>query len=147
MDQTCLKEFGCEFIMNAPSASHKGGIWEMQIRTIISVLTSILDQAAQRLDGASPRTFLYEAMAVVNSRPLTTENLNDPSGPQPLTPNHFLTMKSSIILPPPGDFVKEDLYLRKRWHKVQYLVNEFWSRWRKEHLLNLQKRQKWHKSR
>ncbi|KAI7796759.1 hypothetical protein IRJ41_005739 [Triplophysa rosa] len=117
-----FKEFGCEFIMNAPSASHRGGTWERQIRTI-------------------------RTMAVVNSRPLTTETLNDPSGPQPLTPNHILTMKSSIILPPPGNFVKDDLYLRKRWRKVQYLVNEFWSRWRKEYLLNLQTRQKWHKSR
>lgn len=131
MNQERLKEFGCEFIMNTPSASHMGGIWERQIRTIRSVLTSILDQSAQRLDSASLRTFLYEVMAIVNSRPLTTEHLNDPSGPQPLTPNHILTMKSSIILPPPGEFVKEDLYLRKRWRKVQYLANVFWSRWRK----------------
>lgn len=133
--------------MNTPSASHMGGIWERQIRTIRSVLTSILDQSSQRLDSASLRTFLYEVMAIVNSRPLTTEHLNDPSGPQPLTPNHILTMKTSIILPPPGEFVKEDLYLRKRWRKVQYLANVFWSRWRKEYLLNLQHRQKWHKRR
>lgn len=115
INQEHLKEFGCEFIMNTPSASHMGGIWERQIRTIRSVLTSILDQSAQRLDGASLRTFLYEVMPIVNSRPLSTEYLNDPSGPQPLTPNHILTMKTSIILPPPGEFVKEDLYLRKRW--------------------------------
>ncbi|KAJ8342594.1 hypothetical protein SKAU_G00325220 [Synaphobranchus kaupii] len=68
------------------------------------------------------------------------------SGPQPLTPNHILTMKSSIVLPPPGGFVKEDLYLRKRWRRVQHLANEFWSRWKKEYLLNLQQRQKWHKT-
>ncbi|XP_052445763.1 uncharacterized protein LOC127987458 [Carassius gibelio] len=147
INQERLKEFGCEFIMNTPSASHMGGIWERQIRTIRSVLTSILDQSAQRLDSASLRTFLYEVMAIVNSRPLTTEHLNDPSGPQPLTPNHILTMKTSIILPPPGEFVKEDLYLHKRWRKVQYLANEFWSRWKKEYLLNLQHRQKWHKHR
>ncbi|XP_073667523.1 uncharacterized protein [Paramisgurnus dabryanus] len=147
MNKECLKEFGCEFIMNTPSASHMGGIWERQIRTIRSVLTSILDQSAQRLDSASLRTFLYEVMAVVNSRPLTTEYLNDSSGPQPLTPNHILTMKSSVILPPPGEFVKEDIYLRKRWRRVQYLANVFWSRWRKEYLLNLQNRQKWHKRR
>lgn len=62
INQERLREFGCEFIMNTPSASHMGGIWERQIRTIRSVLTSILDQSAQRLDSASLRTFLYEVM-------------------------------------------------------------------------------------
>ena len=145
MNQECVKELGCEFVMNTPAASHMGGVWERQIRTIRSVLTSILDQSSRRLDSSSLRTYLYEVMAIVNSRPLTTEHLNDPSGPQPLTPNHILTMKSSVIFPPPGKFVKEDLYLRKRWRRVQYLTNEFWSRWKREYLLNLQQRQKWHK--
>lgn len=90
---------------------------------------------------------MYEVMAVINSRPLTAEHLNDPSGPEPLTPNHILTMKSADILPPPGHFVKEDLYLQKRWRWVQYLTNEFWTRWKKEYLLNLQSRQKWYKNR
>lgn len=146
MDQECLKQLGCEFVMNPPSASHMGGVWERQIRTIRSVLTSILDQSSRRLDSSSLRTYLYEVMAIINSRPLTAHLLNDPTGPQPLTPNHILTMKSSIVLPPPGEFVKEDLYLRKRWRKVQHLANEFWSRWKKEYLLNLQQRQKWHKT-
>jgi hypothetical protein len=52
-------------------------------------------------------------------------------------------MKSNVSLPPPGLFVKEDVYARKRWRRVQYLANQFWSRWRKEFLLNLQQRQKW----
>lgn len=78
MYQKWQNEFGYEFITNAPSSSHKGGTWERQIRTIRSVSTSILDQATHRLDGASRRTFLYEAMAVVNRRALTTETLNDP---------------------------------------------------------------------
>lgn len=147
MDQECLKSLGCEFVMNPPSASHMGGAWERQIRTIRSVLTSILDQSSRRLDSASLRTYFYEVMAVINSRPLTAHLLNDPMGPQPLSPNHILTMKSSIILPPPGRFEREDLYLRKRWRKVQFLANEFWSRWRKEYLLNLQQRCKWQRKR
>ncbi len=36
MDQEELKELGCEFIMNTPSSSYMGGIWERQIRTITS---------------------------------------------------------------------------------------------------------------
>ncbi|CAL9699742.1 unnamed protein product [Knipowitschia caucasica] len=54
-------------------------------------------------------------------------------------------MKSTIISPPPGNFVKEELYLRKRWRRVQLLTNTFWTRWKKEYLLNLQSRQKWTK--
>lgn len=140
-----LKEYGCEFIMNFPSSSHMGGVWERQIRTIRSVLTTILDQSAKRLDSASLRTFLYEVMAIINSRPLTVEHLNDPTSLEPLTPNHILMMKSNIIFPPPGEFVSQDLYLRKRWRQVQFLANEFWTRWKKEYLLNLQQRQIWQK--
>ncbi|XP_026094281.1 uncharacterized protein LOC113066585 [Carassius auratus] len=147
MDQERVKEFGCTFIMNPPASSHMGGVWERQIRTVRSVLTSILDKSAARLDSSSLRTFMYEVMAIVNSRPLTSEHLNDPVGPEPLTPNHILTMKSTIIAPPPGEFVREDLYLQKRWKRVQFLANEFWTRWRKEYLLNLQQRSKWNKSR
>ncbi|XP_061736975.1 uncharacterized protein LOC133539000 [Nerophis ophidion] len=147
MDQERVKALRCEFLMNPPAASHMGGIWERQIRTIISVLMAVLDQSARRLDSTLLRTVLYEVMAIINSRPLTAEHLNDPSGPEPLTPNHILTMKSTIILPPPGEFVREDLYLKKRWRGVQYLANEFWTRWKREYLLNLQSRQKWHKNR
>lgn len=86
-------------------------------------------------------------MAIINSRPLTAELLNDPSASEPLTPNHILMMKSTIVPPLPGQFVKEDLYLRKRWRQVQYLANEFWIRWKREYLLNLQTRQKWQKNR
>ena len=123
MDQEELKERGCEFIFNTPSSSHMGGVWERQIRTIRSVLMSILEESAKQLDSSSLRTFLYEVMAVVNSRLLTTDILNDSSSPEPLTPNHILTMKSTIISPPPGKFVREDLYLRKRWRQVQLLAN------------------------
>lgn len=142
-----MKELGCSFIFNPPSSSHMGGVWERQIRTVRSVLTAILDQSGRALDSSSLRTFMYEAMAIVNSRPLTSENLNDPLAPEPLTPNHILTMKSEIIAPPPGEFSGEDLYLRKRWKRVQYLANEFWRRWRKEYVLNLQQREKWYKNR
>lgn len=93
--------------MNLPSASHMGGAWKRQIRTVRSVLTAILDQSSRRLDSLSLR--MYEVMAIINSRPLTAHLLNDPAGPQPLKPNHILTMKSSIIFPecsndksPPG---------------------------------------------
>lgn len=123
-----------------------GVVWEHQIRTIQSILTAMLDKSASRLDTTTLRTFLYETMAIINSRPLSVEHLHNPAGPEPLTPNHILTIKSAIILPPPGQFGKDDLYLRKRWRRVQFLANGFWQRWKRKYLLNLQQRQKWQKT-
>ena len=131
-----LEAHECDFVLKVPSSRHTGGVWERQIRTIRDILTAILRQTNPRLDNSSLRTFLYETMAIVNSRPLAIENINDPCGPEALTPNHLLTMKSGIVMPPPGNFQKEDVYARKRWRRVQYLANQFWSRWKREYLAN-----------
>eukprot|EP00079_Xenopus_tropicalis_P036905 XP_017950676.1 PREDICTED: uncharacterized protein LOC101733728 [Xenopus tropicalis] len=139
-----LAERQCDFHMNVPDASHTGGVWERQIRTARNVLSSVLKQSAGRIDDASLRTVFYEAMSIVNSRPLTVDNINDPTSLDPLTPNHLLHLKSTPIQPPPGKFLEEDLYARKRWRRVQYLTEQFWNRWRREYLANLTLRQKWH---
>lgn len=132
-----------KFNFNVPSASHMGGSWERQIRTIRSVMETLLMQSGSQLDDESLRTFLVETENIVNSRPLCVENITDPDSLEPLTPNHLLKMKPQVLLAPPGSFVKEDLYVRKRWRRVQYLVNEFWFRWRREYVHSLQTRNKW----
>lgn len=131
-----------QFKMNVPAASHMGGVWERQIRSVRAVLAGILLTHGQQLDDESLRTFLVEAAAIINSRPLTVECLSDPTL-EPLTPNQLLTGKSKVVLPPPGHFQSADLYSRKRWRRVQYLANQFWYRWRREYLQNLQVRNKW----
>ena len=138
-----LREKQCQFIMNAPHSSHAGGIWERQIRTLKSILKDLVHSYPGRLDDFSLRTLLYEAAFIVNSRPLTVEGINDPSGPQPISPNHVIMMKETVPLPPPGTFDRPDMYLRKRWQRVQYLAEQFWSRWKKEFLPLLNTRQKW----
>ena len=111
MDQSRVRQFllesDCdwiEFQFNVPSASHMGGIWERQIRTARNVLAVLLDQCGTQLDDESLRTFMTEAEAVVNSRPLTVESLSSLDGVEPLTPNHLLMGKSNVVLPPPGVF-------------------------------------------
>ena len=86
---------------------------------------------------------MIEAEASVNRRPLAVITINSSQYPEPLTPNHLLTMKSKVVMPPPGHFRRTDLYLNKRWRRVQYLANEFWNRWKKEFVQSLQPRQKW----
>ena len=140
-----LSNQGCDYITfkhNIPSASHMGGVWERQIRTVRNVLSSLTHDFGASSDDESLRTFLCETMAIVNCRPLTVDGLNDPLTAEPLTLNHLLTMKSKIILPPLGNFQRPDLYCRKRWRRVQYLANEFWSRSKKEFLQTLQERRK-----
>lgn len=81
-----------------------------QICTIQNVLNATLAQSLGRLDDASLYSLLFfEAMAIVNSRPLTGDRLNDPSSLEPLTPNHLNQMKSKVPLRPPGKFVIEDV--------------------------------------
>ena len=132
-----------DFKMNVPSASHMGGVWERQIKSARSVLNQLLRDNALQLDDEALRTLMSEVEAIINSRPLSVDSLNDPKKPSLLTPNHLLTMKTKVVLPPPGSFQSADLYCRKRWRRVQHLANEFWSRWRKEFSLSLQQRQKW----
>lgn len=150
LDTTPLKEYlssqDCDWIdfnFNTPHASHMGGIWERQIRTTRSVLSSLLLDHGTQFDDESLRTLMTEAESIVNCRPLTVENLSDPLAPEPLTPNHLLTLKTQVVLPPPGKFESPDQYSRKRWRRVQYLANQLWLRWQKEYCSLLQKRQKW----
>ena len=126
-----------QFKFNVPKASHMGGIWERQIRTVRNVLNVLLYQNGSQLNDESLLTFMCEAESIVNSRPLSVDNLGLPDSLEPLTPNHLVTMKSKVLLPPPGVFQKGEMYLRKHWRRVQHLCNEFWVRWRKEFLHSL----------
>ena len=137
--RTFLIQRGIVWSFNPPGASHFGGIWERQIKSIRKILTGICKE--QNLTDESLITLMCEVESIINSRPITTIS-NDPNDLEPLTPNHLLLLKSPMALPP-GVFNPQDCYSRKQWRQVQYLANVFWSRWIKEFLPLLQKRQKW----
>ena len=149
MDHNRIRKFlltkQCDLIdwhRNPPESSHKGGVWERQIRSAKNVLNNILRKHPARLNDEALRTFFVEVESIVNCRPLTVDTLGDEST-ETLSPHNLLSMKSKVILPPPGNFQEADVYCRKRWRTVQHLANVFWTRWRKEFLSSLQVRQKW----
>ena len=144
-----LGELGAdwEWSFNPPASSHMGGVWERHIRSIRKILSALLKTHGRSLDDEALRTLMTETEGILNSRPLTTDAMNDVNSPVGLSPINLLTMKSKVILPPPGKFSSADTYSKKRWRRVQHISNEFWSRRRTEYLQQLQERKRWNKSR
>ena len=149
IQQELLKD-QCDWIkfeMNIPTASHMGGSWEHMIRSVRNILDALIAENGHQMDDELLRTLMAEAEAIVNSRPLTYLDDHGAGELQPLSPNQLLVLKSKVLPPPPGIFMKEDMYCRRRWRRVQYLANMFWTRWKKEYVLLLQERQKWNRPR
>ncbi len=136
--QDYLLQRHIQWIFNPPAASHMGGVWERQIRSVRKVLTSILRN--QSLDDERLETIFCEVESILNGRPMTPISEN-PSDLEPLSPNHLLLHHGSSPVVR-DNFTKGDMY-GKRWRHVQFVVDEFWKRWLREYLPTLQLRDKW----
>jgi len=133
INETLLRK-QIEWKFNPPTASHMGGIWERQIRTVRKVLRSII--GSQVLDDERLHTLFCEVEAVLNSRPITTAS-DDPRDLEALTPDHILRVGGRGS-PSVGGPVQEDY--RRRWKHVQFLADCFWKRWLTEYLPLLRQR-------
>ena len=141
--QRYLVEQGCEWVFNPPHASHFGDVWERQIGTIRRVLDAMLMQiGGQQLTHELLTTLMAEVTEIVNFRPIGIIP-SDIEEPQPLTLAMLLTIKTRPLTASPGEFDPQDLYSRKRWRRSQYLADQFWLRWRREYIQNLQVRNTW----
>ena len=122
-----------------------GEVWKRQIRSARAIVNSLLKTHGSNLSDESLQILLVQVEAIINLRPLTTDVLNDVTRLAPLSPVNLLTMKSKVVMPPPGHFTSPDQYFKKHWRRFKPLSNEFSNRWRKEVLLTLQNREKGNK--
>ena len=146
--KTLLKD-NCDFVEFhhiTPRASHMGGSWERQIRSVRAALNSLFQETGHQIDDELLRTVMAEAEGIVNSRPLSYACMTDTDLVEPITPSQILTLKQKVVLSLPGNFSRPDLYVRQRWRRVQYLADQFWVRWRREFLPTLQERRKWNRA-
>ena len=92
------------WIKNPPAASHIGGIWERQIGSAPAILSSPLSTHGKSLDEESLLRLLAETEGILISWPVSVETISDPTSDLPLALSNILTMKSIVVMPPPGDF-------------------------------------------
>jgi len=149
-----LTTLGIEWKFIPPSSPHMGGSWERLVGSVKTVLREILKTREPKEEILM--TLFTEVEMIVNSRPLTDVSV-DPKDLESLTPNHFLIGWSGGVGSRPessdagfpnnpiGKFDDDDLWLRKQWRTVQRLGDHFWTRWVKEYLPSLTKREKWNK--
>ena len=129
---------GIEWRFNPPSAPHMGGAWERLIGVVKRVLRAILPTGT-RLTDEHLSTVLCEAEAMVNGRPLTKVS-DDPNDLSPLTPNMLLLMRQGEVPTPGGSSANA---YRSRWKYVQHLAHQFWLRFLREYVPELNRRDKW----
>ena len=61
-EKLCQQQIDWKF--NPPAASHMGGVWERQIRTIRRILATLLHEHTGRLDDESLHTLLCEVESI-----------------------------------------------------------------------------------
>lgn len=129
-----------EWSFNPPHSSHRGGLWERLIRSIRSILRSLIGQ--QLLTDEGLLTVMAEVERIMNDRPLTPVS-SDSKDPEVLTPSSLLLLRG-VPSVPLGTFNRDDSCTKRWWRQAQYMSDLFWRRWIREYVPQLIARQKWH---
>lgn len=139
--QTFSTTKSIDFHFIPPRSPHFGGLWEAAVKSAKHLFKRSVAAASLTYEELS--TIMVEIEAILNSRPLTPLS-NDPNDLTALTPGHFLIGEAlTTIVDPLANPVKGNLIYR--WKVVSHLKSEFWQRWTKEYLSELQHRYKWTK--
>ena len=75
----------------------------------------MLRNHGERLNDESLRTLLVGVEGIINSQPITCESIVDVNSIIPMSPMQLQSLKTRVVMPPPGTFQKEDMYCRRQW--------------------------------
>lgn len=132
---------GITWHFNPPSAPHFGGLWEAGVKTVKFHLRRIIGSTLLTFEQLA--TVIAQIEAIVNSRPLTPLSSN-PLDLEPLTPAHFLVGHRLTSIPDPDVSELPNNRLSQLQH-LQQIQQNFWRRWSKEYISQLQVKSKWTK--
>ena len=122
-------------------APYFGGLWEAAVKSAKYHLKRIV--GAQLLTFEELSTICCNVESFLNSRPLGPVTSHDIDGLCPLTPSHFLIGRAARAYPKEKiDYKPTTL---QRWNICRKASQDFWDRWSREYLQQLQKATKWHK--
>lgn len=137
-----MSQEGIEFKFIPAYTPHMAGLAEAGVKSVKMHLRRVLGNA--HLVYEDLYTVLVQIEAILNSRPLTPLS-SDPNDMTPLTPGHFLVGRPLTALPTPTltDANHKRLPLHERLERMR---QDFWTRWNKEYIGELQERTKWRAS-
>ena len=79
-----------------------GGVWEKQIRSTITTLSSLIRTHNMSLDEESLSTLFAEVEAIVNSRSMVVETINNVNSEVAISPNllwlHLVCLVNQICI-------------------------------------------------
>ncbi|XP_039310346.1 uncharacterized protein LOC120358842 [Solenopsis invicta] len=120
-------------------APHFGGIWEAGIKSTKYHLQRVIGK--ELLTFEEFYSLLTQIEAILNSRPLSLMS-SHPMDLQPLTPAHFIVGRTLTTVPCP-DLTDVNQNRLSRYQRIQQMQQNFWKRWSKEFVSELQCRSKW----
>ncbi|KAG7198936.1 hypothetical protein KM043_015748 [Ampulex compressa] len=131
-----LADLRVEWKFIRPRAPHFGGLWEAAVEAVKRHLAKIVKGLNYTFEDYC--TLLTEIEAILNSRPLTLLS-SGPTDFTALTPSHFITGDMLLELPKKCYIDASDSLLN-RWRHIQKLQQQFWKRWHRNYLNQLQTR-------
>ncbi|KAJ8733937.1 hypothetical protein PYW07_014488 [Mythimna separata] len=137
IDYTANENIKFSFI--PPYTPHFGGLWEAGVKSCKHHLRRVVGNA--HLTYEEFYTVLALIESILNSRPISPLS-SDPTDELPLTPAHFLIGRP-LTAAASEDITATPTFRLSRYARVEQLRQQFWQRWTKEYITELQMRTKW----